>query len=122
MRSRNRFVTGAIAVALAASGGVLAVAGSASAAAPTGGCWVYSPTTPSDIEDTVPLSDTSSSLAAWADSTASPAGAADYAITTSGNSVVGQSRNFSMTFNKGPKNGGPGANGIVYYYFSVNGT
>ncbi|MBD3926743.1 hypothetical protein IEZ26_19140 [Nocardioides cavernae] len=99
--------------------GGLAVLGAApaSAATPTGGCWVYSPTTPSNIEDTVPASQTSSTLAPWANP-----GPADYTLTSSGSNAVGGTRNFSMTFNEGPTNGGPPASGTVYYYFSVNGT
>ena len=42
-------------------------------------------------------------------------------LTTSGGTEVGTTRNFSMTVNKGPKNGGPPASGTVYYFFSVNG-
>src|SRR6478735_3063328 len=49
-------------------------------------------------------------------------GRADYVLTTSGASTVGGTRNFSLTFNEGPTNGGPPASGFVYYYFSVNGT
>ncbi|KHL15794.1 UNVERIFIED_CONTAM: hypothetical protein LK11_19370 [Mumia flava] len=51
-----------------------------------------------------------------------PVGDADYTITTTGGTTVGSTRDFSLTFNKGPKNGGPPASGTAYYYFSVNGT
>lgn len=122
MRSRNRLLVGVAGVTLAASSAVVVVAGPASATTPTGGCWVYSPTNAADIEDTVPASSTSTSLAAWADTAASPAGAADYTITTSGSTVVGGTRDFELVFNKGPKNGGPPASGTAYYYFSVGGT
>src|SRR6478735_1288378 len=78
MRFKNRFVAGAAIVTLASGGALVAAAGPASAATPNGGCWVYSPHTPADVEDTTLDSSTSTSLAAWADPTASPAGAADY--------------------------------------------
>jgi hypothetical protein len=122
MRFTNRFLAGTAVVALATGGAIVAVAGPASAATPTGGCWVYGANDSDPIESTTPVSNTSSSLAAWADPAASPVGAADYEITTSGGSVEGTTRNFTMTFNKGPKNGGPAASGTAYYYFSVNGT
>ena len=54
-----------------------------------------------------PASNISSTLAPWTDSAASPAGAADYMLATSGGTAVGTSRSISLTFNKGPKNGGP---------------
>src|SRR6478735_11016129 len=121
MRFKNRFMAGAAIVTLASGGALVAVAGPASAITPTGGCWVYSPTNAADIEDSVPASSTSTSLAAWADTAAAPTGAADYTITTSGSTAVGGTRDFSLVFNKGPKNGGPPASGTVYYYFSANG-
>lgn len=122
MRSRNRLLVGVAGAALAASSAVVVVAGPANATTPTGGCWVYSPSNPSDVEDTVPASSTSTSLAAWTDSAAAPTGDADYTLTTTGSTVVGGTRNFSLTFTKGPKNGGPPASGTAYYYFSVGGT
>src|SRR6478609_2870436 len=112
MRFKNRFMAGAAIVTLASGGALVAVAGPASAITPTGGCWVYSPTNAADIEDSVPASSTSTSLAAWADTAAAPTGAADYTITTSGSTAVGGTRDFSLVFNKGPKNGGPPANGV----------
>jgi hypothetical protein len=109
-----------LSLTVVAAGALLSVGVSpASAAAPTGGCWVYSPTSPGDMEDTVPASSTSTSLAPWADA-AGPA--ADYVLTSNGATTVGGTRNFELTFNVGPKNGGPPASGTVHYYFSVNGT
>ncbi|MBA2953602.1 hypothetical protein GON03_04695 [Nocardioides sp. MAH-18] len=110
-------MAGAAIVTLATGGALVAVAGPASATTPTGGCWVYTPTTPANIEDTLPASQTSSTLAPWANP-----GPADYVLTSSGSAAVGGTRNFSLTFNEGPTNGGPPASGVVYYYFSVNGT
>ena len=53
--------------------------------------------------------------------TASDAGNnANYVLTTSGGTVVGTTRNVSMTVNKGPKSQ-VGASGNVYYFFSANG-
>ena len=118
MRFTKRAATGLFGAVLATSALTIVGASPASAAAPTGGCWVYSPTTPANIEDTVPASSTSTSLAPWADA-AGPA--ADYTLSSSGSTTVGGTRNFSLTFNIGPKNGGPPASGTVYYYFSVNG-
>jgi hypothetical protein len=117
LRFKNRFLAGTAVVALATGGAIVAVAGPASATTPTGGCWVYTPTNAANMEDTVPASQTSSTLAPWANP-----GPADYVLTTSGASTVGGTRNFSLTFNEGPTNGGPPASGFVYYYFSVNGT
>ncbi len=118
----KRALAGLSGTVLAASTLMIVGASPASAATPTGGCWVYSPTTPSNIEDTTPASNTSSSLAPWADTAEAPAGPADYTLTSSGSTVVGGTRSFTLVFNKGPKNGGPPASGTVYYYFSVNGT
>jgi len=122
MRSRNRFVTGAVAVALAASGAILAVGGSAEAAGaePTGGCWVYGFNPGDPLESTTPSYSISSGYAPWTDAALAPAGIADYEITSSGGTLVGTTRNFSLTFNKGPKSAAP-AVGTAYYYFSVNG-
>src|SRR6478672_4216518 len=92
MRFKNRLMAGAAVVTLASGGALVAVAGPASAAAPDGGCWVYSVSGGAPIESTTPLSNTSSSLAAWADPTADPVGAADYDITTSGGTLAGTTR------------------------------
>jgi hypothetical protein len=121
MRFKNRLLVGLLGATLSAGGAVVVTAGSASAITPSGGCWVYSPSNPSDMEDTVPGSSTSTSLAQWADPLAAPAGPADYNIATSGSTIVGGTADISLTFNKGPKNGGPPASGTAYYYFSVNG-
>src|SRR6478752_4624354 len=101
MRSRNRFVTGAVAVALAASGAILAVGGSAEAAGaePTGGCWVYGFNPGDPLESTTPSYSISSGYAPWTDAALAPAGIADYEITSSGGTLVG----------------------TACYYFSVNG-
>ncbi|MFD1827370.1 MULTISPECIES: hypothetical protein [Mumia] len=115
MRSKNRVVALLAGASMLATTAVVLGAGTAAAVAPTGGCWVYSPPSGADIEDTTPASNTSSSLAPWSD------GAADYNLTTSGGTTVGSTRNFSLVFDKGPKNGGPPASGTAYYYFSVNG-
>ncbi|HYH72840.1 MAG TPA: hypothetical protein VD764_06450 [Nocardioides sp.] len=93
----------------------------ASAATPTGGCWVYGFNTGDPIESTTPAYDISSGPAAWTDDTKAPVGPADYTITTSGGTTVGSTRNFSLTFNKTPKSAAP-ASGTAYFYFSVNGT
>lgn len=120
MTRRTRRVLGAgTATALALVGLGLA-AGPAQATTPTGGCWVYSVPGGTPME-AVPTSDISSSLAPWTDTALAPAGPADYVLSTSGGTVVGSTRTFSMTINKGPKNGGPTASGTAYYYFSVNG-
>ncbi|MGH1564968.1 hypothetical protein [Mumia sp. DW29H23] len=121
MRSKNRVVALLAGASMLATTAVVLGAGTASAATPSGGCWVYSPPAGAGIEDTNPASNTSSSLAPWADEAAAPTGPADYTLTSSGATTVGGTRNFSLTFNKGPKNGGPPASGTAYYYFSVNG-
>lgn len=116
MISKRHAVAVLAGASMLATSAVVLAAGTASAVTPTGGCWVYSPPSGADIEDTTPASNTSSSLAPWSD------GAADYTLTTSGGTTVGSTRNFSLVFDKGPKNGGPPASGTAYYYFSVNGT
>lgn len=117
MKSVTRKIKGAGAATVLALTGLALVGSPANAAEPTGGCWVYSVPAGSAIE-AQPGSNISSSLAPWADSAGPDA---DYNTTTSGGTAVGATRNFSMTFNTGPKNGGPPASGTVYYYFSVNG-
>ncbi len=118
MRFTNRLVAVAASTAMVGAGLLAVTATTASAAAPTGGCWVYTPTNAANIEDATPASSTSTSLALWADA-AGPA--PDYNLTSTGSTTVGGTRNFSLTFNVGPKNGGPPASGTVYYYFSANG-
>ncbi len=120
MTSLTRRVTGAAAAAALALTGLGLMASPASATEPTGGCWVYSVPSGSPIE-AAPASNISSMLAAWTDPAAAPAGPADYTLTTSGSTAVGTNGTLSLTFNKGPKNGGPPASGTAYYFFSVNG-
>ncbi|WP_370614826.1 hypothetical protein [Mumia sp. Pv 4-285] len=115
MISKNRAVALLAGASMLATTAVVLGAGSASAVTPTGGCWVYSPPSGAGIEDTTPASNTSSSLAPWSE------GAVDYTLSTTGGTTVGSTRNFSLVFDKGPKNGGPPASGTAYYYFSVNG-
>ncbi|TNC45335.1 hypothetical protein [Mumia zhuanghuii] len=115
MRSKNRVVALLAGASMLATSAVVLGATSASAAAPSGGCWVYSVAEGSPVEDTATTGNLSTSLAAWGNN-------ADYNLTTSGGNTVGSSRNFTLTFNTGPTNGGPAASGTVYYYFSVNGT
>src|SRR5687768_14039872 len=83
MKFAKRAVAGLSGTVLAASALMIVGASPASAATPSGGCWVYSPPTGSDIEDTSPVSSKSTSLAPWADPAASPVGAADYTLTSS---------------------------------------
>ena len=56
MKFSKRLVAGLSGTVLAASALMIVGASPASAVTPTGGCWVYSPTTPANIEDTVPAS------------------------------------------------------------------
>ncbi|WP_220365397.1 MULTISPECIES: hypothetical protein [unclassified Mumia] len=114
MRSKKRVVALLAGASMLATTAVTVGATSASAATPSGGCWVYSVAAGAALEDTSTTGNLSSSLAAWGNN-------ADYTLTTSGGSTVGSSRNFTLTFNTGPTNGGPAASGTVYYYFSVNG-
>ncbi len=116
---KSRFTGAAIASAMTLAGLVL-VASPAHATEPTGGCWVYSVPAGTPIEAPAG-SNISSSLAPWTDPAAEPAGPADYVLTTSGSTAVGTARTLTLTFNKGPKNGGPPAGGKAYYFFSVNG-
>ena len=67
MKLSKRITAGLSGTVLAASALMIVGASPASAATPSGGCWVYTPTTPANIEDTTPASSTSTSLAPWAD-------------------------------------------------------
>ncbi|MEQ6900954.1 hypothetical protein [Nocardioides sp. YIM 152588] len=99
-----------------AGAAVVTTAVPAMAVTPTGGCWVYSAVGGSAVDSTdTSAGELSSSLASWG-------AGADYVLTTSGGSTVGDTRDMSLTFNTGPNNGGPAASGTAYYYFSVNGT
>ena len=107
MKFSKRLVAGLSGTVLAASALMIVGASPASATAPTGGCWVYSPTTPGrPIEATRPVS--AAPRRRWRRGPTRPRlRAADYMLTSQRRHRVGGTRNFSMTFNKGPKNGGP---------------
>jgi len=112
------FVLGLV---LVGASSTMLLAEPASAATPNGGCWVWydgSAATPPAAS-----SDISSSLAAWADPAAAPAGAADYTMTLAPASPhPNENVTISLTWNKGPKNGGPAAALNGTYRFKVNGT
>lgn len=121
MKIREK-VASVMAATVALTGAAAMFGAPAFAIDPSGGCWVYSPPAAAPIEDANPISNTSSSLAPWTDPAGAPTGPADYVLTTTGGATSGSTVNFSMTFNKGPKNGGPAASGTAYYYFSLDGT
>ena len=110
MRFTKRAATGLFGAVLATSALTIVGASPASAVTPTGGCWVYSPTTPGRHRGHRP----GQQHLHGAGAVGRPAGpAADYTLTSSGSTAVGGTRNFSLTFNVGPKNGGPPASGTV---------
>jgi hypothetical protein len=113
-RLRSVAVLGAVAAGTLAPAILLTTP--AHAVTPTGGCWVWG-------GEGAGSYNISSSLAPWTDPAAAPAGAAaDYAMTLTPvaprpNELV----TISLTFNKGPKNGGPPATVTGDFAFGVNG-
>lgn len=104
----------ALLVASLALGSVVIGVMPALAAEPVGGCWVW--------YDGPPSGNVSSSLAPWTDPAQEPAGPADHSIVTNPveprpDEVV----SLEYTFNKGPKNGGPGAHVVGEFFFTVDG-
>lgn len=84
------------------------VAGPAAAVAPVGGCWVWYSGTPA--------SNISSALAPWSDTTP------NYTLTLAPTAPApGETVTITLTYDKGPKNGGPGAAVTGRFDFDVNG-
>ncbi|MBD3926750.1 hypothetical protein IEZ26_19175 [Nocardioides cavernae] len=110
---------GSLAVLVAFAAGTLApatlLATPAGAVTPPGGCWVWG-------GSGADLYEISTSLAPWTDPDVAPAGPADYTMTLSPAAPrPGENVTISLTFNKGPKNGGPKASVSGRFDFSANG-
>ncbi|TIC88281.1 hypothetical protein E8D34_04895 [Nocardioides sp. GY 10113] len=113
MRARNKFAAVLGGTVVMASAAIVTTTTAASAVEPTGGCWVYNTGGNTNLES-APTSSISSALAGWSSSPP------DYDLTTSGGTLVGETRNFSLVVSAGPSSPVP-ATTTAYYYFSVNG-
>lgn len=92
----------------------IALAPSAQAIEPIGGCWIWF--------DGIPQTDISSSLAPWANPDTEPKGPADHTIALSpAQPAAGSTGTIEYAYNKGPENKGPAAQVQGVFRFSVNG-
>jgi len=90
------------------------------AIAPTGGCATFFASGGAVDSTTPPASYLGSPKGPWSDEGTTGV-APDYAITSSGSSLVGETRNFALTYDKGMSSFAA-AEGTAYWYFSVNGS
>ena len=120
MSVRNRFAAALGAAVVASAGLVVLASPSAVAVAPTGGCATFF-ASGGDIESTTPpTSYLGSPNGPWSDE-ANTEVPPNYELTSSGGTLVGETRNFALTYDKGMLSFAP-AEGTAYWYFSVNGT
>ena len=122
MRLRNRFAGAFAATAVVASGLVAMTSTTASAVEVNGGCTSFF------VDANTPITSTGGASngylgapnGAWSDEATTNV-KPDYTLTSSGGTAVGDTRTFSLTYDKGMKSFAP-ASGTQYWYFSVNGT
>lgn len=120
MRARNKLAAAFGASALMAAGLVGLTTTAATAVAPSGGCASFFRTGTPPIDSTTPAASyLGDPNGPWSDE-ASTSVDPDHTLTSSGGSLVGDTRNFALTYDKGMLSFAP-ADGDQYWYFSVNG-
>ncbi len=122
MRNRNKIAGALAATAVVASGLVAMTSTTANAAAVSGGCSSFF------VDANTPIASTGGAGSgylgdpngAWSDEATTNV-KPDYTLTSAGDTAVGGTRTFALTYDKGMKSFAPAA-GTQYWYFSVNGT